>query len=45
MSLQKNVLEVMQNSSRSVFNVQSLRMLTDCEDSQKLTQSLHYYIK
>ena len=45
MSLQKNVLEVMQNSSRSVFNVQSLRMLTDCKDSQKLTQSLHYYIK
>ena len=45
MSLQKNVLEAMLNSSRSVFNVQSLRMLTDCKDSQKLTQSLHYYIK
>lgn len=45
MSLQKKVLEAMLNSSRSVFNVQSLRMLTDCKDSQKLTQSLHYYIK
>lgn len=45
MSSQKNVLEVIFNSSRSVFNVQSLRMLTECEDSQKLTKSLHYYVK
>lgn len=45
MSSQKNVLEVILNSTRSVFNVQSLRMLTECEDSQKLTKSLHYYIK
>lgn len=45
MSSRKNVLEVMQNSSRSVFNIQSLRMLTDSKDSQSLTQSLHYYIK
>ena len=45
MSSQKNVLEVVLNSSRSVFNVQSLRMLTECEDSQKLTKSLHYYVK
>ena len=45
MSSQKNVLEVILNSSRSVFNIQTLRMLTDCECSQKLTQSLHYYIK
>ena len=45
MSSQKNVLEVILNSSRSVFNVQSLRMLTEYENSQKLTQSLHYYIK
>lgn len=45
MSSQKNVLEVILNSSRSVFNVQSLRMLTEYENSQKLTQSLHYYVK
>lgn len=45
MSSRNNVLEVILNSPRSVFNVQSLRMLTACEDSQKLTKSLHYYIK
>lgn len=45
MSSQKNVLEVILKSTRSVFNLQSLRMLTECENSQKLTQSLHYYIK
>ena len=45
MSSQKNVLEVILSSSRSVFNIQSLRMLMKCENSQKLTQSLHYYIK
>ena len=45
MSSQKNVLEVILSSSRSVFNIQSLRMLMECENSQRLTQSLHYYIK
>ena len=45
MSLQKNGLEVILSSPRTVFNVQSLRMLTECEDSQKLTKSLHYYVK
>ncbi|MDO4802739.1 MAG: hypothetical protein Q4A15_11295 [Prevotellaceae bacterium] len=45
MSLQKNVFEVILSSPRTVFNVQSLRMLTECEDSQKLTKSLHYYVK
>ena len=45
MGSQKNVLEVILNSSRSVFNIQSLRMLTECGNSQKLTQSLYYYIK
>ena len=45
MSLQKNVLEEILSSPRTVFNVQSLRMLTECEDSQKLTKSLHYYVK
>jgi len=45
MSSQKNVLEVILGSPRSVFNVQSLRMLTECGDSLKLTRSLHYYVK
>jgi len=45
MSLQKNVLEVILRNPRTVFNVQALRMLTECEDSQKLTKSLHYYVK
>ena len=36
MSSQKNVLEVILKSTRSVFNLQSLRMLTECENSQKL---------
>lgn len=45
MSSQRNVMNVILNSSRSVFNIQSLRMLAECENSQKLTQSLHYYIK
>lgn len=45
MSLQQNVLETILSSPRSVFNVQSLRMLTESEDSQKLTKSLHYYAK
>lgn len=45
MSSQKNVLEVMLSSPRTVFTVQSLRMQTGSEDSQKLTKSLHYYVK
>lgn len=45
MSSQNNVLEVILNSQRSVFNVQTLMMLTGYEDSQKLTKSLHYYVK
>lgn len=39
MSSQNNVLEAILSSSQSVFNVQSLRMLMECENSQKLTQS------
>ncbi len=45
MSSQNNILEVMLNSRRTVFTVQSLRMLTECEDSRKLTKSLNYYVK
>lgn len=45
MSSQNNILEVILKSSRSVFNVQSLRMMAECQDSLKLTKSLHYYVK
>lgn len=45
MGSQNNILEAILNSSRSVFTTQSLRMLTGCEDSKKLTKSLHYYAK
>jgi len=45
MSSQKNVLEAILSSSRSVFNIQSIRMLMESENSQKLAQSLYYYIK
>ena len=45
MSSQINVLEAILRSRRSVFNVQSLSMLTECANRQKLTQSLHYYVK
>ena len=44
MSLRRNILEVILSNPRTVFNVQSLRMLTECEDSQKLTKSLNYYV-
>ena len=43
MSSQKNILEVILSSPRTVFTTQSLRMLSDTDDSQKLTKSLHYY--
>ncbi len=45
MSLRRNILEVILSNPRTVFNVQSLRMLTECEDSQKLTKSLNYYVQ
>ena len=45
MSSQKNVLEAILGSTRTVFNIQSLRMLTASTDSQKLSKSLHYYVK
>lgn len=45
MSSQNNILEAILNSSRTVFTTQSMRMLTGCEDSTKLTKSLHYYYK
>lgn len=45
MSSHKNVLETILNSTRSVFSVQSLIMMTESQDSQKLTKSLNYYVK
>lgn len=45
MGSQNNVMETILKSSRSIFTVQYLRMLTGCEDSSKLTKSLHYYAK
>ena len=45
MSSQKNVLEAILGSTRTVFNIQSLSMLTASTDSQKLSKSLHYYVK
>lgn len=44
MSSRINLLQVILNSPRTVFNVQSLMMLTGSDDSQKLTKSLHYYV-
>lgn len=45
MSSQKNVYEAILKSSRSVFNVQTLRMMTDFDNTQKMTKSLNYYVK
>ena len=44
MSSRTNLLQTILNSPRTVFNVQSLLMLTGSGDSQKLTKSLHYYV-
>lgn len=43
MSSQKNLYQTILGSKRTVFTTQSLMMLTGCDDSQKLTKSLHYY--
>ena len=45
MSSQNNVLELILSSPRSVFNIQSLMMLTECVDNRKLSKSLNYYVK
>ena len=44
MSSRMNLLQAILTSQRTVFNVQSLMMLTGCDDSLKLTKSLHYYV-
>lgn len=43
MSSQDNILSTMMGSMRTVFTLQTLLMMTECKDSQKLTKSLHYY--
>ena len=43
MSSQNSVLQSILESPRSVFTVQSLIMQTGCNDSNRLTKSLHYY--
>ena len=43
MSSQINILQTILASTRTVFTVQSLMMLTNIDDSSRLTKSLHYY--
>ncbi len=43
MSSRINVLQLMLESPRTVFTLQSLMMQTGCTDSGPLTKSLHYY--
>ena len=43
MSSQINLLQVILNSPRTVFTIQSLLMLSGLNDSKKITKSLHYY--
>ena len=45
MSSRMNLLDNIIESSRTVFTVQSLMMQTACDDSSRLTKSLHYYAK
>ena len=45
MSSQINILHKILENSRTVFTVQSLMMMTGCDDSARLTKSLHYYVK
>ena len=43
MSSQINLLQTILNSSRTVFTIQSLMMMSGLEDSKKITKSMHYY--
>lgn len=45
MSSHVNLLQTIFESSRTVFTVQSLMMMSGCDDSARLTKSLHYYAK
>jgi len=44
MSSHTNPFQVILESPRTVFTVQSLMMQTGCNDSGRLTKSLHYYV-
>ena len=43
MSSRTSLLQSILESSRTVFTVQSLMVQTACDDSSRLTKSLHYY--
>ena len=45
MSSQNNILEIILKNHRTVFNTQSLMMLSGCGNAQKLSRSLHYYVE
>lgn len=44
MSSQKNILETILESSRTVFTIQSLRMLSENKEGSMLSKSLNYYV-
>ena len=43
MSSQMNLLQIILNSPRTVFTMQSLAMLSGLDDSKKIAKSLYYY--
>jgi len=43
MSSQINLIQTILNSSRTVFTIQSLMMMSGLQDSKKITKSMHYY--
>lgn len=45
MSSRIGLMQTVFESQRTVFTVQSLMMQAVCNDSSRLTQSLHYYVK
>ena len=45
MGSQINLLQIILNSPRTVFTLQSLVMMSGIEDSTRITKSLHYYTK
>lgn len=45
MSSRNNILEIILKNHRTVFNTQSLMMLSGCDSAQKLSRSLHYYVE
>ena len=43
MSSQINLLQTILNSSRTVFTIQSMMVMSGLQDNKKITKSLHYY--